>query len=268
MKGMINAKQLFDRFLGAGGASPDGQAQASPWGQQGAMPTPPGGGGAPSGGAGGFLGQAKDALNGMGGVGGFAGGAAAGGLLGMLLGGKAKRLGGGLLTHGGAAALGALAHHGYQKWQANQANQATGAAPPAYVPPAAPASPAALPAPAEDFELSLIRAMIGAAKVDGHIDAQEQARIFEQVEKAGLDAEAKGFVFDALHRPVGLSEIAAAATTPERASQLYLVSRLALDPDQPAERSYLEALAHRLKLPPGLTAELEREIVSLAPQSA
>lgn len=270
---MIDAKKLFDRFLGASGSQPmPGQATyrqgqqdagASPWGQQGTMPSPPGAGTAPgpSSGSSGFLGQARDALNGMGGVGGFAGGAAAGGLVGVLLGGKAKKLGGGLVSHGGAAALGALAHHAYQKWQGGRTADS---APPIATSPATaplPAPSAALPAPGgEAFELSLIRAMIGAAKVDGHIDSAEQARIFDQVEKAGLDAEAKGFVFDALHRPVGLSEIAATAATPEQAAELYLVSRLVLDTDQAAERAYLQALAYRLNLPDGLVAELERQV--------
>ncbi|MDT8265477.1 DUF533 domain-containing protein, partial [Roseomonas sp. DSM 102946] len=97
------------------------------------------------------------------------------------------------------------------------------------------------------------------AKADGHIDAEEQRRIFAKVDEAGLDAEAKGFVFDALAAPAGVSEVAASASTPEQAAELYLASRLAVDPDQPAERAYLEALAHRLKLPEGLAAHLDRQ---------
>ena len=72
--------------------------------------------------------------------------------------------------------------------------------------------------------------MIGAAKADGHVDAAEQARLFEQVDRLGLDAEAKGFVFDALGKPVDLAELASAAATPEQAAELYLASRLAIDP--------------------------------------
>ena len=48
----------------------------------------------------------------------FAGGAVAGGLLGLLLGGR--RHGGGLLGYGGAAALGALALQAYQNYQIKQ----------------------------------------------------------------------------------------------------------------------------------------------------
>jgi uncharacterized membrane protein YebE (DUF533 family) len=256
--GMIDAKGLLERFLGPGGAAALGGGagnqpgpSASPWG-------------APqsSSGGGGLAEQAQQALGRLGGAGGFAGGAATGGLLGLLLGNKKlRKRGGGLLSHGGAAVLGALAHRAWQNWQAGQA--------PATAAPATARDaetvdarflPGAVPAAGgEAFELSLIRAMIGAARADGHIDATERGRIFEQVEKAGLDSEAKAFVFDTLNAPIGVTEVAAAARTPEQAAELYLVSRLAVDPDEAAERAYLEALAHRLKLPDGLAAHLDRQ---------
>ncbi|MBM3541666.1 MAG: tellurite resistance TerB family protein, partial [Alphaproteobacteria bacterium] len=131
------------------------------------------------------------------------------------------------------------------------------------------ATPAFLPgtAPAaggEPFELALVRAMVGAARADGHIDAAEQSRIFEQVERAGLDAEAKAAVFDLLNAPVGVSEVAASAATPEQGTELWLASRLAIDPDNPAERAYLDALAHRLALAPDLVQHLERQAAAAA----
>ncbi|WP_439599379.1 tellurite resistance TerB family protein [Falsiroseomonas sp.] len=262
---MIDAKSLLDRFLGTPGPGAQPPAPGHSPAQPPSAWTNPGGAS-----GGGLADMARQALQragsggggGLGNLGGFAGGAAAGGLLGMLLGGKGKRRGGGgLLSHGGAAVLGALAHRAWQNWQAGQA--------PASAPVATPQDaasvdarflPGATPAAGgEAFELALIRAMIGAARADGHIDAEERARIFAQVEKAGLDAEAKAFVFDALEAPIGVSEVAAAAQTQEQASEIYLVSRLAMDPDHPAERAYLEALAHRLKLPPGLVQHLDRQ---------
>ena len=53
--------------------------------------------------------------------------------------------------------------------------------------------------------------------------------------------------------------MASAAATPEQAAELYLASRLAIDPDHPGEKAYLEALAHRLKLPGDLVAHLNRQ---------
>jgi uncharacterized membrane protein YebE (DUF533 family) len=204
----------------------------------------------------------KGKLDQYSGSGGFMRGAAAGGLLGMLLGGK--RRSGGLLGYGGAAALGALALKAYQNYQANK-GQNQGTAPASFTPEQlAGLSPDALPhaQPASDgtpFQLVLIRAMVGAAKADGHIDATEQQRLFGEVERLGLDAEAKAYVFDLLTRNVDLGSITAAVATPEQAAEVYLASRLAIDPDVPAERAYLDALAGRLELPAGLRSQLDAQ---------
>jgi len=103
--------------------------------------------------------------------------------------------------------------------------------------------------------------MIAAAKADGHIDANEQTAIFEQVEKMSLDAESKAFVFDALRKPVDLDALVSGVQGIEQASEVYLVSRVAIDVDHPAERAYLQALAHRLNLPAELVAHLDHQIV-------
>src|SRR3954470_15692497 len=67
---------------------------------------------------------ARHRLNSAGGVQGFAGGAAAGSLLGLLLGGKKMRkLASGALGYGGAAALGALAHRAYQNYMEGRSAQ-------------------------------------------------------------------------------------------------------------------------------------------------
>ena len=48
------------------------------------------------------------------------------------------------------------------------------------------------------------------------------------------------------------------AKTPAIATQLYAASLLAMNPDTPAERAYLDLLAARLGLDKALTAEIER----------
>jgi uncharacterized membrane protein YebE (DUF533 family) len=195
-------------------------------------------------------------------MGGLAVGAGAAGLLGLLLGGKGMKKGlGKVATYGGAAALGALAYRAFQNYQGQPAPAPAApdvpmAPPPQYLPSAAPASDGT------PFELALIRAMVGAAKADGHIDAAEQAKIFQAVDRAGLDAEAKAFVFDVLNKPADPAAIAAAATTREQAAEIYLASRMAIDPDNPAERAYLDALTHRLALPPPLVAQLDAQVAA------
>ena len=186
----------------------------------------------------------------------FAGGAVTGGLLGLLLGGG-RRHGGGLLGYGGAAALGALALQAYQNYQRQQAGGGAarlgdvGADDLPHARPASDGSP---------FELALVRAMVGAAKADGHIDEKEQQRLFAEVERLGLDADAKAYIFDLLTQDVDLYDLARAATTPEQGAEIYLAARLAIDPDQPAERAYLDSLAARLRIPAELRATLDGSV--------
>jgi uncharacterized membrane protein YebE (DUF533 family) len=197
----------------------------------------------------------KDHLDQQTGTGGFVRGAAAGGLLGLLLGGK-----GGVLGYGGAAAIGALALQAYQKYQQQKGMGVASLTPEQF----ANLSPDALPhaQPATDgspFQLVLVRAMVGAAKADGHVDADEQQRLFSEVERLGLDAEAKAFVFDLLSQPVDLASVTNAVATPEQGAEVYLASRMAINPDVPVERAYLDALAARLKLPAELRAQLDKQ---------
>jgi len=249
---MFDPKQLLDQVLGGGNAL----------GGRGGL------GGLGGGGLGGGLGdlgqQVRGRLDSMGGTGGFAGGAAMGGLLGMLLGGG--RRGGGLLSYGTAAAVGALALHAYQAYQRGQAVQSTAPMNPARVADT-PAHVLPHAAPAADggaFELVLIQAMVAAAKADGTIDAMEQQKLFGEVEKLGLDSSAKAYVFDLLNKPVDLDRIAAGVATPEQGAEVYLASRLAIDPDQPAERAYLDALASRLGLATELRGHLDQQAVGAA----
>lgn len=217
--------------------------------------------------AGAIAGQKLGGIN----LGGFAGGAAAGGLLALLLGNKKVRKSlGGVAGYGGAAALGALAFKAWQNWQQGRD--------PASAPAAAPADverteqrflPAAQQAAdGRPFQLALVQAMIGAAKADGHIDAAEHKMLFDNVGKLGLDADAKAFVFDALGKPSDPAAVAAAAQTQEQAAELYLASRLAIDPDDARERAYLDTLAQRLGLPADLLAHLDRQVAAAQANAA
>ena len=201
-------------------------------------------------------GQIRDRLDEMSGSKGFASGAVTGGLLGLLLGGnKMRKLAGGAVGYGGAAVIGALALQAYQNYQRQQASNRGAPAPANLDPYALPhAQPAADGSP---FELTLVRAMVGAAKADGHIDAAEQRRLFAEVERLQLDAEAKAYVFDLLTHDVDLKSLVDAVRTPEQGAELYLAARLAIDPDEPAERAYLDALAARLRLPAELRSSLD-----------
>jgi uncharacterized membrane protein YebE (DUF533 family) len=199
--------------------------------------------------------------NKAGNFGGLAGGALAGGLVGLLAGTKTGReIGKNALAYGGTAVLGGLAYKAWRDWQSGKpASTPQPSVAPSEMPlPMPPSGSAFLPRPGQEaeFDRALIRAMIGAAKADGEIDAQEQERIFRQVEELGLDPGMRVFVSEELSRPLDLEEIVASAACPETAAEIYAASLLAVDPLKPAERGYLAMLAARLKLEPGLVEHL------------
>ena len=185
-------------------------------------------------------------------------GAALGGIAGLLLGSKGGRqLAGSALQVGGVAVLGGLAYTAWKNWQAQKA----GGAPDVASPPAPDAKFIPGPAPERnELGLTLLSAMIAAAKADGHIDAAEQARIFAKAGESGLSAEEKGYLMDEFAKPLDLEAIAAKATTPERAAEIYAASRLAIDVDHERETGYLDALARRLGLEAGLRGSIDAEV--------
>lgn len=226
--------------------------------------------------AGDVTGAAKNAVSGVTGSGtgsgfggGLAGGALAGGAMALLLGNKkARKLGGKALTYGGVAALGGLAYMAYRNYKTVQsgAPQASTQQPTPVpdvrqieAPPADSGfDPAGPDAKGGEFRLGLIQAMIAAAKADGHIDAQEQAAINEQIAALNLSSAEKGFLFDAMQAESDPLSIAALAKDEAQAAELYLASLLAMDPDTPEEQRYLERLGDALRLPMALRTELAR----------
>ena len=191
---------------------------------------------------------------------GIAGGAIAGGLAGLLLGGKSIR---GALKLGGIAALAGLAYKVYTAWQASKEPPpaADSTIPMKDVTPE-PEETAFLPSPPKaraEMSLAILSAMIAAAKADGHIDAAEQQRIFAKLDEHELGLEEKAFVMDELRKPLDVDAVVASATTPELAVEIYVASLMAIDPDLAAEKTYLTTLAERLKIEPGLKSALDAE---------
>lgn len=185
-------------------------------------------------------------------------GALAGGALGLLVGSRGgRRLGGKLLKVGAVAALGALAWQAYQDHQARSAGSSAAGQPQAA--PAGPAALAALPEPEQERHArAMLKAMIAAAKSDGHMDERERDRVEAELHRLEADPALRSWVDAELRRPVEPAEIAAAAASPEMAAEVYLVSALVVDTRSTMERAYLDALAAALSLPPALRADLDR----------
>lgn len=193
----------------------------------------------------------------------FGAGAATGGVLGLLLGSKRGRsMGGTALKYGSIAAIGAVAYKAYNQWQAQQAQQTQVAQSAKPSPSAAHASQETprLPAPGlEEHSQALLKAMIAAAKSDGHLDERERSLIHTELDRLQADQQERRWMEDELRRPLDPAEVARAATTPELAAEMYLASLLMADETSFMERAYLDELARQLQLAPGLQAELESQ---------
>jgi len=257
----MNTQKLLEQFLGPNALSSLG-GQRTPDAQGAPQSTAGNSIGDLIGRAMGSLGSGNSPAGGGFGVpGGALGGLAAGGLLGVLLGQKKfRKMAGGAIGYGGAAALGALAFRAYQNWQdgqkAGQGPLATAADAPQEGSRFAPVDGA----DGKPFALALIRSMIAAANADGHIGAQEQKQIFEAANRGGLDAEDKAFIFDALHNPLSPVQIAALSGNQEQSAELYLAARIAIDPDHPNEKAFLENLSRSLNLPGDLVSHLDAQV--------
>ena len=207
--------------------------------------------------AGSSLGSVQQAATGSD-MGKYATGAAVGGVLGLLLGSRGgRRLGGKALKYGSVAAIGALAWKVYQDHQAQQQRAQGAPAPAAPVPPV-PSAFAALPAPQQELHSrAMLKAMIAAAKSDGHLDERERELVEAGVARLESDPAVRQWVDAELRRPVEPADVAAAAASPEMAAEIYLASLLVVDETTTMERAYLDELARQLRLDAKLRADLE-----------
>ena len=183
---------------------------------------------------------------------GATGGALAAGAMGLLLGNKtARKIGGQALTYGGLAALGVLAYKAYGNWQSQQAGAPQGE----------PQTLDRLPAAqAEQHSQAILKALVAAAKADGHVDSRERELIEGEFSKLDNDPQLQHWLQAELNKPLDPAEVARAASTPEMAAEMYLASVLLVDEEHFMERAYLDELARQLKLDPALKAELEAQV--------
>ncbi|MGW7775629.1 tellurite resistance TerB family protein [Pseudomonas machongensis] len=210
-------------------------------------------------GLGDLLGGGQGKGSGLGGLlSGAGGGALAAGAMGLLLGSKkARKYGGKALTYGGLAALGVLAYKAYGNWQARQGQA------PAQEPQTLDRLP---PAQAEQHSQAVLKALVAAAKSDGHIDERERELIEGEFVRLDSDRELQAWLHAELNKPLDPAEVARAAQTPEMAAEMYLASVMMVDQEHFMERAYLDELARQLRLDPNLREELERQVRDAAAQ--
>ncbi len=218
------------------------------------------------------LNKLVSSLSSSGVVSGFAGGLTGTALAGVLSGKKGRKLAGSALKIGAVAAVGGLAYTAYKRYRNNTPNAAQ------ETPAAERTGPvAALPngsaeqrwgdIDADRFAaaiendggaggLLLLRAMIAAAYSDGHIDNDEQGRIFAEVERMRLSNEEKALLFDELRNPLSMQALIKAVPSQEAAVEVYAASLVAIDETTPDGQLYLRSLAAALSLPDELVISL------------
>lgn len=180
-----------------------------------------------------------------GGVGGLLGAGALGALLGAFM---SK----GALQNVALVGAGAVAWNFYQKWSQGRKEEQ----------PAAPVTtqPAALaPAELDPTARLLLRAMVFAARADGHIDATEQKRISQVVVQILPGQDANALLGRLMNDPIDPGLLASEIQSAEQGEDLFRLSCMIVDIDHFMERSYLDALATALTITDSRKAELEAE---------
>lgn len=187
-------------------------------------------------------------------------------IAGLLLGTKTGRqVAGNVLTLGGLAAIAGLGYQAYKNYQAGNEPDTSKAQPaePQFLPPPSESGFSTAPAiTSNEFALTLVRAMIAAARADGHVDGDERQHILGEVRNANVGDEAEAFFERELANPVDLDAIIAAAKTEEQRVQIYTASRLTIEPDSRSERGYLDLLAGRLGLPDALVDHIDATVTT------
>lgn len=181
-----------------------------------------------------------------------------GGALGLMLGSKrGRKMGGKALKYGALAGVGVLAWKAYQNYQSTNQGQAQ----PASVQQGQPLEQLQ-GADQERRGLEILQAMIMAARADGHIDANERQLLTQEFERLGPDDELQAWIQQQFDAPLDASALARNADSPQAAREIYVVSAVMIDEQNPMERAWLEQLAGALKIEPTLAKELEQQVLA------
>lgn len=188
-------------------------------------------------------GENRDAM-----ISGMTKGAAAAGVLALLLGTNAgRRVTGAAVKVGSLAALGGLAYQMYRQWEQNGSGEATQMAEPAQLEnPALKASPEIL-----------LKAMVAAAKADGHVDSAELENIRSQLADLDMKGDMNDMIMSELAKPLDAKDIATLANNDLAvATEIYLVSAAIIDDANEAEKAWLADLRIALQLPDTVDTDL------------
>ncbi|MCU7960517.1 MAG: tellurite resistance TerB family protein [gamma proteobacterium symbiont of Bathyaustriella thionipta] len=106
----------------------------------------------------------------------------------------------------------------------------------------------------------LVRAMLNAAKADGHVDEEEIRRILGKAAEDGLSQQEQDFIAAEMRKPMETEKIIQAVSSSQLAAQVYAASLLAIEVDTQAERQYLSKLAPALGLEQTVVKQLQQAL--------
>jgi len=184
-------------------------------------------------------------------------GAMAAGVLALLLGtGAGRRVTGSALKIGSLAAIGGIGWKAYQNW-INEREVADQEVKDVAADAKVVSFDKLTEEEANERSQILLRAMIAAAKADGHVNNKEITAIEEQIEKLGLGDEIASLLQEEIGKPLDVKEVAALAENQAMAAEIYLVSAVVTDKENSMEREYLDTLARTMQLPDALVSQLQ-----------
>ena len=103
-----------------------------------------------------------------------------------------------------------------------------------------------------------MRAMIGAAQVDGRVTGAELDKILGGMGDSDVTEDERRAAYAEVSRPVDLAALGREVSRPEVAMQVYLAALMSVDIDTDSERDYFRRLAGALKLDHGIIERLHR----------
>lgn len=111
-----------------------------------------------------------------------------------------------------------------------------------------------------DVATLTLKAMLNAAKADGHLDEKEKERLLGKMQEGGISAEEQRFINEEVQRPIDIDALVRAVPNEQVAAQIYAASLMAIEVDTEGERLYLADLAAKLRLDPNAVAFLHRSM--------
>ncbi|MFT7266208.1 MAG: uncharacterized membrane protein YebE (DUF533 family) [Halioglobus sp.] len=206
---------------------------------------------------------------------GLAGGVAGGALVSALGSKSGRNTAKSIAKIGGVAAVGALAWSAYKKYQGNSSDNTDTIQAPAMAnqPSAISSAPVWQSLPQKEFDalagnlseshgLLILRTMIAAAMADGNLGPEEQKQIFENLDTLGLTPQERAMLFDELRAPHTSHALAAQATDPVLAIEVYTAAAMMLDISCLAGREFLGQLSSGLNLPDSLVDSIDSKTSS------